>query len=36
MEVNQKVGFKVEIGKDREGGKECVVQPVEGRGRERK
>ena len=36
MEVNQKVGFEVEIGKDREGGKECVVQPVVGRGRERK
>ena len=35
MEVNQKVGVEVEIEKDREGGKENVVQPVVGRGRER-
>ena len=35
MEVNQKVGVEVEIEKDREGGKENVVQPVAGRGRER-
>ena len=35
MEVNQKMGVEVEIGKDREGGKENVVQPVVGRGRER-
>ena len=35
MEVNQKMGVEVEIEKDREGGKENVVQPVVGRGRER-
>ena len=35
MEVNQKMGVEVEIGKDREGGKESVVQLVVGRGRER-
>ena len=35
MEVNQKVGVEVEIEKDREGGKENVVQLVVGRGRER-
>ena len=34
MEVNQKMGVEVEIGKDREGGKESVVQLVVGRGRE--
>ena len=34
MEVNQKMGVEVEIGKDREAGKESVVQLVVGRGRE--
>ena len=29
------MGVEVEIGKDREEGKESVVQPVVGRGRER-
>ena len=35
MEVNQKMGVEMEIGRDREGGKESVVQPAVGRGRER-
>ena len=35
MKADQKVGVKVEIEKDREGGKEYVGQPVVEGGRER-